>query len=307
MKRIACVVLFAASALTACVGGPLDEPGRLGAARLADTAIEGEGARLALSEWRPEGEARAVMLALHGYGDYGHSTFAEAGAFWAERGVHVYAYDQRGFGRNASRGRWQGADALIEDAKSATAAIRAAHPAKPLFVLGHSMGGGVALAALGEGQAAADGLILAAPAVWGGARLAFPLRAAAWSGALLFPEKRWTGEGVVRIQASDNIEVLRSLARDPLYVAPPSSREFMGLIRIMDRAVAAAPSAAVPTLTLWGEKDQVTKRGPIEAAFEALPGEKTFLTYENGWHLLFRDLGALEVWEDVADWIEARS
>ncbi|MEL6793539.1 MAG: alpha/beta fold hydrolase, partial [Pseudomonadota bacterium] len=217
--------------------------------------------------------------------------------------IVTYAYDQRGFGRGATRGRWPGADALIADARDTAAAIRDAHPGIPLAIVGHSMGGGVALAAVGEG-AKADGLILAAPAVWGGDQLAPPYRIAAWAGAALFPEKRWTGEGIVRIQASDNIQMLRRLGRDRYYLGNPSSREFMGLIRIMDRAIDAAPSVATPTLTIWGEKDQVLARGPIDAAHGLLAGEKQMIVYPEGWHLLFRDLQAETVWRDVADWIE---
>ncbi|MEM7270981.1 MAG: alpha/beta hydrolase, partial [Pseudomonadota bacterium] len=114
------------------------------------------------------------------------------------------------------------------------------------------------------------------------------------------------GEGVVEIQASDNIEVLRSMGRDPLVIGNPSSREFMGLIRLMDRAVAAAPGVEAPVLMLYGAKDEVTPEDPVRAAFAALPGEKSFRLYEEGWHLLFRDLQAKQVWSDVAAWMETR-
>ncbi|MEO0362918.1 MAG: alpha/beta hydrolase, partial [Pseudomonadota bacterium] len=142
--------------------------------------------------------------------------------------------------------------------------------------------------------------------VWGGDRLSPIYRAAAWGGALFFPDKRWTGEGVVRIQASDNIEARRALGRDPLYLGRPSSREFMGLVRLMDRAVAAAPLVATPTLTLYGEKDEVTPQETVTAAHDAIPAEKRLILYPEGWHLLFRDLQAEAVWRDVGDWIEAR-
>lgn len=257
---------------------------------------------LALSRWAPAGPPRAMILALHGFGDYAPSVYDGAAAYWAGRGLLVYAYDQRGFGRNPGRGDWPGADRLIGDAAAVAAALRARHPGLPLYLLGHSMGGGVALAA--APAARPDGLILAAPAVWGGESLGLPYRALAWAGALLFPDRRWTGEGVVEIQASDNIGMLRRLGRDPLVIHSPSSREFMGLIRLMDRAVAAAPEVRAPALVLYGEKDEVTPLAPVEAAFAALSGDKRLVTYAEGWHMLFRDLQARTVWRDVADWIE---
>lgn len=299
------VLALAILALAACagVGGPETPSPALGKAEVKAGELVGAFS-LPVSVWRPEGAPKAAILALHGFGDYGPSTYGLAAEYWATRGFVTYAYDQRGFGRGPTRGHWPGAEALIADAAAAAAAVRAAEPGVPLILLGHSMGGGVALAAAGDGGAEVDGLILAAPAVWGGPSLALPYRATAYAGALALPEKRWTGEGIVRIQASDNIEVLRALASDPVYLRNPSSREFMGLIRLMDRAVAAAPLVRAPTLALWGEKDEVVDRGPIDEAFAAIPAEKRMIVYPEGWHLLFRDLQAERVWSDVADWAD---
>ena len=299
MIRLLVALLFVAG----CAGGPLGDAPRLGEATVTDVAITG-GDTLALSRWTPEGAPRAVIVALHGFGDYGPSTFGAAAEYWASRGFLVYAYDQRGFGRNESRGKWPGANRLIEDFGDVAATLRARHPDQPLIALGHSMGGGVALAAVGEG-ADVDGLILAAPAVWGGKNLNIAYRAAAWTGAFAAPEKRWSGKGVVKIQATDNIEALRAMSRDEVILRKPSSREFLGLIRLMDRAVEAARHVAPPTLLLYGEKDQVTPMRPMMATFEALPGDKLLKLYPEGWHLLFRDLQADVVYRDVADWVEA--
>ena len=285
----------------ACAGGPKATAPPLGDVSLRGAIING-AAPLELSKWEAAAPT-AIILALHGFGDYAPSTFAKAAPYWAERNITVYAYDQRGHGRNEGNSVWPGAETLIADAASITKAIRADHPDLPVYLLGHSMGGGVALAATNAG-ADIDGLILAAPAVWGGEEIALPYRVAAWAGALVLPDKRWTGEGLVTIQASDNIPELRRMGRDPLIIGAPSSREFMGLIRIMDKAVKAAPRVTHPTLVLYGGKDEVTPPKPVDAAYEALAGDKTFRRYPEGWHLLFRDLQAEVVWADVADWIE---
>lgn len=290
--------------VSACAGGPEEPQVALAPAIIEDEAIVG-GVRLALSSWEPEGAPRAVLLALHGYGDYGPSTYNDAAAYWAEEGILTYAFDQRGFGRNETRGRWPGHEQLVADFADVAALLRARHPDLPFFVAGHSMGGAVALIGAAQGVEA-DGFIFAAPAVQGGEMLPALWRAAAWSGAFFFPDQRWTGDGVVSIQASDNIEMLRALGRDPYYLAPPSSRELMGLVRLMDEAAEAAGDVSAPALVLYGEKDQVTPKDPVAALYEALNGEKELRLYPEGWHLLFRDLNGPLVWRDVAAWIEAR-
>ncbi|MEL6337303.1 MAG: alpha/beta fold hydrolase [Pseudomonadota bacterium] len=297
-------------ALSACaVGGAAGPDAALPVAGDDGSAPPGEALTLTASDgtavpatlWRAE-RARAVILALHGYGDYGPSTYGTAAPVWAGAGITTYAPDQRGFGRGPTRGQWPGAEALVADAVAYARALRARHPDLPLILLGHSMGGGIALAAAAQG-APVDGLVLAAPAIWGGSALNPLQRLAAWSAAAVVPDRRFTGEGVVRIQASDNIEAMRALGRDPHYLGAPSARELLGLVRVTDAAAAGVASARQPALLLLGEKDEIVPNDRVERVFETRPGPGRVMRYPEGWHLLFRDLQAPRVHEDVADWV----
>ncbi len=258
---------------------------------------------IVISAWQPDTAPRAAVLAVHGYGDYGSSTFGLAAQDWAERGIVTYAYDQRGFGRNPSNADWPGHAALTDDLAAVADWVRRAHPSLPLVLIGHSMGGGVVTAAIGEGGVEADRAVLLAPALWGGEELNPFLRAMAHTANALAPEKRWTGDGVVSIQASDNIEMLRALGKDPLYVRAPSSREFVGLIRLMDRAVEAASAVETPVLVVFGAKDEVIPEGSVQNAFAEFKGPKRFERVETGWHMLLRDLEGAVVRDLVADYV----
>ncbi|MEJ0071172.1 MAG: alpha/beta fold hydrolase [Pseudomonadota bacterium] len=73
----------------------------------------------------------------------------------ARHGIATYAYDQRGFGGAPDRGRWAGTPQLAADVASAAALLRGRYPGVPLYLLGESMGGAVAiLAASGRGRRA---------------------------------------------------------------------------------------------------------------------------------------------------------
>ncbi|MEL6479667.1 MAG: alpha/beta hydrolase, partial [Pseudomonadota bacterium] len=141
--------------------------------------------------------------------------------------------------------------------------------------------------------------------IWGGDALNPLHRVAAWTAAALVPERRFTGEGVVRIQASDNIAALRRLGRDPLYLSPPSAREIFGLVRVVDAAAESAERTGLPSLLLLGEKDQILPVGAVERVYARLPRPRKTRRYADGWHLLFRDLQARRVWQDVAEWVLA--
>jgi alpha-beta hydrolase superfamily lysophospholipase len=164
------------------------------------------------------------------------------------------------------------------------------------------MGGGVALAAAAQGMPA-DGLVLVGPAIVGGAALNPILRAGGWTMATVAPERRWTGDGVVEILPTDNMEALRRAAADPRHFGTASSRELYGLVQVMDRAAAAAPAVQVPTLTLMGAHDQILAPAAVHRVHETIAGGRGFILYPDGWHWLLADLQAARVWRDVGDFI----
>src|SRR5579863_10345453 len=106
------------------------------AARFTDSEfIADDGARLPLRKWVPQGRVTAVILALHGFGDYSNG-FAMPAALWAKRGIATYAFDQRGFGGAPGRGLWPGEDRLALDAITASRILRLTYPGRPLYLLG---------------------------------------------------------------------------------------------------------------------------------------------------------------------------
>lgn len=291
---------FAALALSACVSFP-DAPQASFAPSFEEDGLHSiDGAVLGVETWRAE-NPHAVIVALHGMNDYGHM-FDGPGPYWAARGVTTYAIDQRGFGRSPNFGYWVGEETMIADLRAAVAAAREAHPGLPVYVLGHSMGAGVILAAEAEAPLGADGLVLAAPGVWGGGALPIPYRIAANIAAMATPGKTLTGERAQR-QATDNIEALREMGADPLVIKETRIDAVLGVTRVMGSAYDGAKHVEGDILFLMGEKDEIIPLKAMEKTAMRLSGDVTFRRYPLGWHMLFRDLQAENVWRDVADWI----
>lgn len=256
-----------------------------------------------LARWAPPTAPRAVIVALHGFGDH-KGAFREFGAFAAARGVLVDAYDQPGFGERPDRGRWPGTDAFAAELRAVVAAARARHPGVPVHVLGESMGAAVAVAALARpGAPEVDGLILAAPAAWANDRLPRGYRVALRLLAGVAPALRVHG-GHLGLLASDNVEMLRALGKDPLYLREARLDAVAGLVELMDEARAGARRLTVPTLVLLGARDEIV---PPEAA-RALAGSLaarpcSVIAYVRGWHLLLRDHQRERVFRDILAWV----
>ncbi len=317
-------ILVVAALLAACGADsvPLPSPPSLqlasmAAPPLAATAELGEdrwtasdGAVLPLRRWLPEGRPRALILALHGFNDYANA-FDGAGARWARRGIATYAYDQRGFGRAPWRGRWPGARVLASDAAQAIAALRRRHPGIPVYLLGESMGGAVAiLSATGQAETPVpklDGVILVAPAIWGRQTMTLFERSALWLAARV-PAMRLSARALpIRIEPSDNLPMLRAYSADPLVIKDTRADALEGLVDLMSAALAAAPAFAAPALILYGERDQIVPAAPMARFVAALPPlaqrRQRLALYPEGYHMLLRDLGAAAPIEDIAGWI----
>lgn len=289
--------------LAACAPAVHPPGARISTPTFTDTAfIAADGVELPARTWGPdEGVPKAVVLALHGFNDYS-LFFDDPGDFLAPYGIRSFAYDQRGFGAAPSPGTWAGVRAYADDARDALKALKARYPTAPIYLLGMSMGGAVAMVAAEGGLHGISGVILVAPAVWGRATMPWYQRAALWLGAHSMPWLTLTGQGL-GILPSDNIEMLRRLGQDPLVIKETRVGTIYGLVNLMDAALAASPKLARPALILYGERDQVIPKRPTRRMLATLPEGVRVAIYEGGYHMLLRDLPAITVWKDLAAWM----
>jgi acylglycerol lipase len=303
------IAAFLALALTGCAvaNAPMGNQGVT--PMLADDAfVARDGTRLPLRHWDAAGRPRAIVIALHGMSDYSNA-FDGPGKNWAAEGITTFAYDQRGFGRGPNPGLWPGSEALRADLEDCVAAARARFPGIPIFALGESMGGAVLLTALADGADAPklDGAILVAPAVWSRADMPISYRVTLFLAAHVMPGLVVSGQGL-KIEPSDNIPMMRALARDPYFQKQTRADAVFGLVNLMDEARQAPAHLAAPPpiLFLYGHQDQIIPAEPTRAVIAELGPRATVKAYDKGYHMLLRDLEGPKVQQDVADWIGQR-
>jgi acylglycerol lipase len=298
------VLLLAGCATRATPPGP---PVRA-AAMASGAFVMADGARLPYRDWLPDGypatEPHAVILALHGFND-SRDAFEIPGPAFAAAGVAVFAPDQRGFGDAPGRGLWPGTNALVGDAQTMARLLHARFPRVPLYVLGESMGGAVAmLMAARPGAPEVSGYIMLAPAVWGRARMNELLRLSLWFWSHTLPGLRLSGAGL-HIRASDNLAALIRLGEDPLTIHRTRLDTLRGLVNLMDAALAAAPHVRGPAFFLYGGRDELVPKRATAAVWHALPARDGIRLgyYPDGYHLLLRDKDRAQVIGDILTWI----
>jgi len=297
--RLITAALLAVS-ISACVSFPDAPPPTVSPHLEKDYVVSVDGARLGLTRW-PAEKAKAAIVAVHGMNDYA-AAYSYAGPYWSERGVSVYAYDQRGFGRSTDFGRWPGDDVLRQDLRAVIAAVRVENPGLPLYVVGHSMGSAVIMTAMRDAPLDADGIILGAPGVWGGASMSIFYRVALNVAATFTPGKTLTGERAGR-QASDNIDFLRRMYEDPLVIKATRLDAVLGVERLMGEAYDAADEISGDMLLLYGLKDEIIPTDILMKTADRLPETLDEIAFADSWHMIFADLEREKPLQAVIDWI----
>ena len=272
-----------------------------------DAFVMPDGARLPYRSWLPPERPRAIILAIHGFGDYSRNSLDIPAPLFLAQGIGVYAYDQRGFGAAPNRGYWPGAETLAADATAAARSLRGRHPGIPLILLGESMGAAVALVASAAAEPPpVDGYVLMAPGIRGRATMSDFSKRVLEFAARAIPAVGFSGSAP-GFTPTDNDAAMRRWAEDPLTTKSFRVDAVYGLINLMDAALAAAAGFRGRVLILYGGHDRIVPAAAIRGLLQVLPatGSRHFAFYPEGYHLLLRDQQRSLVGADIAAWILA--
>jgi len=252
---------------------------------------------------------RALVAIVHGIGEHSGRYAALAGDLVTRARCTVVALDLPGHGEApGSRGdipSWTAVrDAVVPAMFTATLGLPDQPVGLPRVLLGHSMGGVIALDyALLHGREL-KALVLSAPGLrstmppWWKLALANVARATAPSSG--FPT------GLDTRGISRDPEVIRQHDQDPRVHDKISPRLYFAFNEARQRCMREARQLQVPTLLLQGMADRlVDPRGALEFAAAATHGVVRFVTLADRYHELFNDLGRDDVVRDLVAWLDA--
>lgn len=245
--------------------------------------------------------ARAVVCVLHGVAEHS-GRYEHVGSALAGRGFEVVAVDHRGHGRSGGRrghvDRWS---QYLDDIEDQMAEIRGL--GRPVVMLGHSLGGLMALSYCVEGRPAPDLLVVSAPAL--GYALDRPRQLLRLAGPVLASLAPTATVGINRdlsLLATDP-EVAAEAAADPLWNREVTVSLGWQVLRAAVRTRTRLDRLEAPVLCVHGRDDHLVPAAASEILASAAGAERR--VYEGLRHEVFNEPAGLDVLAEVIDWIEA--
>jgi len=262
------------------------------------------GVRIFATSWQPEGTARDHVVLTHGYAEHLGRYHAVA-EFLTAAGYAVHALDHRGHGRSG------GARAVIDSFANADADIDqlvdivlAQAGVSQVKLIGHSMGGSLALNYALNHSHKLSGLVLSGPAIGGG----LPKGQAR---ILSVFSRLAPGFGMIQLDAdavSRDPAVVAIYKADPLVfhgkVPARTAREMMHAVSTYPGRVGAMQ---VPCLLMHGGDDRLVLARDAQPVFDAIgSADKTVRIFDGLYHEIFNEPERMMVLGIVKDWLDAR-
>jgi acylglycerol lipase len=267
-----------------------------------DTFIGARGLRIHARTWVPAGSPTGVVVIAHGFAEHAGRYSAVAARLVAD-GIAVRAADHRGHGLSeGKRTSLVRFGDYVDDLVTVVTQARARWPSLRLVLLGHSMGGLIALDLAVRPNGPLDGLVLSAPAACPSEVSRFTLavgralsRVAPNTGVLRLPLNRISRDPAV-VDAYNN---------DPL-VFRTAIRARLGaeMLDAMERVEAGLPSLRTPLLVMQGTADGLVDPGCGPHVYDrAGSPDKTLKMYDGLWHEIFNEPEHDHVLGDLTAWL----
>ena len=263
------------------------------------------GVGLFRQSWRPAGDARAAVVTLPGLGDHSglHRPLVE---HLVSRDMAVHSCDLRGHGRSGGQRAYL--DSWADYRGDVAGLLRIVHrdePELPVFLVGNSLGGLIALEYALHSPDGLSGVVAVAP----------PLGKVG-----VHPGLMALGRVLSRVWPRFSLDLdmdLGNLSRDPVAAAELTGDPLFhrrGTARLSPEVTAAIARVQargdrlrVPLLLMHGSADRmVPPDGTRRFATRTAGPGRTFLEYPDAYHALFADLDGPRALSDLSAWIEAR-
>jgi len=252
---------------------------------------------------------KARMVISHGLGEHS-GRYLNVINRLVPKGISIFASDFRGHGKSdGKRGHVLSFDDYLEDLYSTfEEVVKEKKPGMKCFLLGHSLGGLIAINYAIRRQETIDGLIISSPSL--GVVVKVPAIKAFLGKAMssLWPGLSLNNE-LDASKLSHDEQVVAAYRNDPLVHNRATARWFTEFLSAMENANNQISEIKVPFLMQIAGDDHLVNAAASKSFFERLSSkDKTLHVYEGLYHEIFneKEEARKPAIDDLESWIDSR-
>jgi alpha-beta hydrolase superfamily lysophospholipase len=250
--------------------------------------------------------AMADAIIVHGFAEHS-GRYGALTEHLLANGYAVTAYDQRGHGlSDGLPGHVEDFNEYEDDLDRVVSLTRDRADGRPLVVIGHSMGGLVALRYLARQQGTVTCAVISAPLIAVAVPVPAHLRLLARLGARFTPRLRLNNKIDPSVLSRDPA-VGHAYSADPHVSRKVSFKWFAEAERAMAEIKARAGQIRAPVLVMHGTHDHLASVEATKALFAGISSsDKELAIYEGFYHELFNEPEKQELYERATAWLAGR-
>ncbi|HPG41040.1 MAG TPA: lysophospholipase [bacterium] len=272
-----------------------------------DSFINPNQQRIKYQYWLPAETQLANLLLVHGIGEH-CGRYKNVINYLLPLGIACYALDHQGHGRSGGkRGHVPHFSDFARDVEKLRVLTTPLYKDKPLYILGHSMGGLITLDyLLCYPQSPVAGIIFSSPA------FALSVHVPSWKyklGKLMLKiaPSFTMSNGIKSDELSNDKQVVDSYDRDELVHGRISAAMFFTMLDVMENGQKQATSITKPLILMVGENDHIiSKEGALRLFSLFGAKDKTSYICADAKHELFNEINKEKSLEYLWQWLEPR-
>lgn len=252
--------------------------------------------------WLPERDPKAILLIVHGLAEHS-GRYMNLVNHFLPLGYAVHGFDHPGHGRS------DGSRVYVERFEDYTDTLKIyfdrIRSGRPVFLIGHSMGGLIGAVYLVDHQRELAGAVLSGPAVKVPDKITPTIVLIGRMLSALVPRFGLLGleaEGVCRDPA-----VVQAYVSDPLvHRGKVTARLAAEMLKAMQFVSIQANQITLPIMIVQGSADRLVDAGGARMLYDTVSSaDKEIRVYDGFYHEVFNEPDRERVLRDVERWIEA--
>ena len=262
-----------------------------------------DGFNIYEQRWFPEKDSKAVVIIVHGYGEHS-SRYSHVAEKFTANGFIIETFDLRGHGKSdGDRTFINSFDEYVSDLELFFTRVQKRHPDLPVLLLGHSMGGSVAILFTLKNQGKIESLILSGALLKVSDDISPILITLANFFGRIFPKLP-----TIKLDSnaiSRDKEIVNKYISDPLvYNGKIPARTGAEINRAIISIENQRQNIFLPLFVMHGAADRLTDPKGSQALFQNIKSEnKAIKLYDNLYHEILNEPEKENVMDDILEWI----